>query len=169
MALSAEDVLAIKNLMVRYTQLVDLDSAPEEEFLSLFTEDAVIISPQRGRFEGRAGQRVYAEGARRSRGAVLANGIRPALIRRCLSNFLVEGDDDTATMRVYVINFLTELQTAPRRSEFKSCGHYECELRKLDGAWRMSRRVMVMDNVNGGPNDKSHLDHSEIPTVLVPA
>jgi hypothetical protein len=167
MSLPAEDVLAIRALMVRYSQLVDLDSAPEDEFLALFTEDALIISPQRGRFQGRDAHRAYAYGARHSRYGVGDGTTKAAQVRRVLSNFLIEGDGNQATMQVFVLNFATELLTPPRQTQFFSAGHYECDVRKVDGEWKIARRVLYLDNLSGTPNDKSDRNHTEVPLVIV--
>jgi hypothetical protein len=164
MALPVDDVLAIQNLLVRYTLLVDLESAPEEDFLALFTDDAVLVSPHTGRYQGREGQRAYARNVRLSRNGVAKAG----LVRHVVTNFRVDGEGDEARMTAYLTTYSTDLtHPAPRSTALGSTGQYDCEVRRVDGDWKMATRIVSLDRVTGTPTDKSEVDHADIPHVLV--
>lgn len=165
MALSAEDVLAIEDLIVRYTHIIDLESTPEVAFLELFTEDAVIVSPARGRYEGQEGLKAFAYEQHHSRFGVE----RLAQLRHFITNVQVEGDGDQATLKCYSVNFATDQKASPRVMRFLLACGYECDVRRVDGRWRLASRVAFYDHLTGTPGDHSESDHSAFPLVLVPA
>jgi hypothetical protein len=165
MALSAEDVLAIEQLLVRYAYIIDLESTPEDEFLKLWTEDAVIVSPARGTYRGLEGLKAFAHEQRHSR----FGQERVAQLRHFITNVQVEGDGEEAKMRAYSINYATDQKTTPRTSKLLLACHYDCDVRRVNGEWRLASRVATYDHVSGTPGDKSELDHSEVPLWLVPA
>ena len=154
MPLSAEDVLAIQQLMVTYAYLIDMRSAPEAEILSLFTEDALLVSPLRGRSQGRAGQRAFARYEAEAPWGVPGE----VQARHLMTNFLIDGDGEQARMLVFLTVYVTELATSPRVTELRFTGHYDCEVRKVDGAWKLASRVLHLDNVSGTPADISERD-----------
>lgn len=164
MALPVEDVLAIQQLFNRFLWVLDMEGAPEEELLAMFTEDAYIVGPARGRYEGREGQRAFAEQQRNSRYGAVGAGRN----RHVVTNQQVVGDGDEATMRVYGLGFRTELTEDPRTTRFLLSCHYDCEVRRVDGEWKFAGRTAFYDTISGTNKDKSNMDHSEIPHVVVP-
>ena len=58
MGLPLEDRIAVQDLLVKYAYAIDVECT-EQEFLDLFTEDAVMVSPLSGRHEGIAGVKKF--------------------------------------------------------------------------------------------------------------
>lgn len=165
MPLSIEDELAIEDLLVRYAYVTDLETSPEDAFLALFTEDAVLTSQITGRYEGREGQKAFAEQLRSGRFGVL--GL--ARSRHVHANFEITGEGDEAFMRAYVVRFATDFRSTPVTTQFVAVGHYDCDVRRVDGEWRLASRHQLYDHITGTDRDRSHVDYKDIPYVLVPA
>jgi hypothetical protein len=127
--------------MVRYAFAVD--EAEEEEFQRIFTDDAVIDGPW-GKHEGVEGVKRFAKNFPRL--AVERKNVKG---RHLMTNFLIDGDGDSATMKVYFVEFKTDTSPSdPSRattSEVLSTGKYDCLARKVDGAWRLQQRLLTMD------------------------
>jgi hypothetical protein len=158
MGLSVEDKREIEELLIRYTYLLDLESTPREEFLALFTDDAILVSPIRGRFVGRAGLETFAEyEANASWGTS-----RTEQLRHIVTNFLIDGNGGTASMKAYVVLYITRLDTPHRQTDFSLAGHYECDVVRVDGTWKLKSRILFLDTVSGGPNDMSSQEYDAV-------
>lgn len=161
MGLSAEDRFEIEDLMIRYTWLKDVGPLHEEEFLALFTEDAILESPTQGHYEGVEGLREFARHDRTS-------GSKTQIMRHVLSNFLVDGAGDRATLKVYMIVFFTQMITVwgndrPPTLSPSFVGHYECDVRKVNGTWRLATRILYSDRHSGTPFDLSRVPWQKLP------
>lgn len=141
MPIPLEERLAIQDLLVRYTWYVDF-GCTEAEFMRLFTEDALIDSPLSGKYENLEGlKRFYVKNA----------GTRSeVLTRHFLTNCLVEGEGNQATMKAYFMIMMTPPKPQhPRRvkqTEFVYTGGYDCEAVKVKGEWRLKRRTVTTDS-----------------------
>jgi hypothetical protein len=140
MALTIEDRLALQDLMVRYAYCLDVNCT-EEEFVELFTENAIMESPVSGRHEG-------AEGVRQFLRKAVARRAK-ARIRHFITNFLIDGEPDRATIKAYFIEAMTQLEIlypkAERNTEFLLAGSYDCVARKINGKWKLERRTVHVD------------------------
>jgi ketosteroid isomerase-like protein len=129
---SVEDRLAIEDPLVRYTTA--LDEGDVEGVVGCFTEDGWLDSPIIGRHEGEAALRAFAAdiAARRRRGAQF---------RHVVSNFRIDVSGDRGRARCYLL----DLATVAGVTTLLSPGEYDCELRKVDGEWLFSSRLVMMD------------------------
>ena len=138
MPLSMEDHQQVQDLMVRYAFAVDIDGT-EEEFLKIFTEDALLIGPK-GHHEGVQGIKDF---ARR------IVGRKEIQLRHFITNCLIDGDGDRATIKAYFVEFLTYKNLIPpkhiRTSEVLYVGTYDCVARKVDKVWRLQERIVNVD------------------------
>ena len=130
---SLGDRLAIHDLFVRYTCAIDAGDV--ETLVDCFAEDGSLQSPAVGEYSGRAAIRVFAQRF----SAFRRNGSQ---LRHVISNLAVEVGCDQATATCYLIVFLTK----DGKSQMLAPGQYECELRKMDGAWRFQKRVVKHDH-----------------------
>jgi len=132
-SVSVEDRLAISDLFVRYT--CALDAGEIDTIVDCFTEDGALVSPAVGTHAGHAAIRAFAERFARFR----QNG---AQLRHVISNLLVQADGDRGHATCYLTVFLTR----DGKSRLLAPGQYDCELRKVDGAWRFQNRVVRHDH-----------------------
>lgn len=132
MALSLEDRFAVNDLFVRYT--VALDSGDVDTIVSCFTEDGCLESPAVGKHTGHDGIRAFSE-------RFSAMNKRGVQLRHVISNLAMTIDGDTGHATCYLTNILT----VNGASQLMPPGRYECELRKVDGAWLFQRRVVILD------------------------
>lgn len=158
MALSVNDRLEIEELIVRYTYFLDGFSS-KEEFVSLFTEDGVLVSPYSGRYVGRKAVEEFAD---RKLASHSYGPDRTEQMRHIVSNVLIEGDGDTATMKAFLLDFTTRLDVPKRSTDFILAGHYECDVVRVNGKWKLKSRVLIVDTITGGPYDNSGLDAFEV-------
>jgi 3-phenylpropionate/cinnamic acid dioxygenase small subunit len=139
MSLSSEDRQQLNDLMMRYARAVDIDGT-EEEFLAMFTEDAVIDGPA-AHHEGTQGVKDFA------RRVIERRKLRQG--RHVVTNLLIEGAGDHASVRAYLVVYMTETTPIPpknsRTSELLYVGVYECIARRVDGAWRLKQRIVKVD------------------------
>jgi uncharacterized protein (TIGR02246 family) len=133
MPLSIEDRLAIGDLFTRYT--CALDAGDVDTLVDCFTGDAELVSPVAGTLAGRAAIRAFAERFARFR----ANGSQ---LRHVISNLLMQVNGDAARATCYLTVFLTR----DGKSRLLAPGVYDCELRRIDGAWRFQTRVVKHDH-----------------------
>ena len=123
MPLSADDRLAIADLLARYCHTTD--SGTPEQWASLFVAGGVFDGGERwGVARGRAELLAYAQ--RFGRG-----------VRHFTSSPLIEGDGDTARVRLYLTSIAAGGPPAPRIA-----AEYTDTLRKVGGAWRFVERVV---------------------------
>ncbi len=136
MALTLEDRLAVQELMVRYAYGIDTDCT-EAGWLDLFTENAVMTSPFSGVHEGFEGVKQFRNKFLPRRGKIQ--------IRHVITNFLVDGEGDRATLKAYFTELKTDLQASKPKTELFFCGSYDCVARKIDGKWKLERRTVNID------------------------
>ena len=143
MALTLEDRNSIQDLLIHYAYAIDIGST-EEEFLDLFTEDAIMTSPVSGVHEGVEGVKKFRDRHVATRGKVL--------IRHFITNFIVDGDGGRATLKAYFFEFKTQLELIPpqteRKTEFLFCGNYDCVAIKAKGKWKLQRRTVYVDHLS---------------------
>jgi len=138
--LPVSDRVEIQELMARYAWCMDMGST-DEEFLSIFTTDAVLDSPISGHHAGVEGVKQF-----HAKNGEIRNEV---LMRHFISNYVIDGEGDRARLRAYFILVMTPRK--PRRprpvreTEFVFVGGYDCEAVKLDDAWRLKRRTVTVD------------------------
>ncbi len=149
MAFTLEDRQAVQDLLVRFAYAVDV-TATEEEFLDIFTDDAIMDGPNTGYSVGREGLLAFIRGTVDRRGKVQG--------RHILTNFLITGNDHEAKLKAYFIGTRTDLlPPAPKKPEslFLYTGNYDCLARKVNGVWKMARRTVYVDTLN--PESRKHI------------
>jgi hypothetical protein len=139
MPISVEDKIAIQELMARYIRAVDVDCS-EEEFLGLFTNDAVMSSPVTGDSVGTEGLGSFRNGFMERRGKLQ--------LRHLITNHIIEGDGDAARLQAYflIVQTRIDVPAEERKTEIRFCGTYDCELRKRSGEWKIHRRHVEIDS-----------------------
>ena len=151
MTLTLEDRIALQDLMTKYAYYVDVECS-ENEFLDLFTEDAIIDSPMAGRYEG-------VEGVKRFRLERILAKREKIQMRHVITNFLIEGDGNQATIKAYLSNSRTQLEVPPGvepKVEFLYTGSYGCTARKIGGKWKLAHRTGYIDaQGKQGPRGKT--------------
>lgn len=138
----AADRAAIENLQARY--LFALDFGDPAAYASTFTEDG-ILDWGAGEIEGRD---AIADVVRRDGPPEENTGdadLRPAAGRHNITNIVLEIDGDTAVGRAYWFHMGND--NPERAAQLNSFGHYEDELRKVDGEWLFSKRVIYNEQV----------------------
>jgi hypothetical protein len=152
--------------MMRYAWILDMEQGSEEDFLALWTADAVIESPRNGRYEGIDGIREMFK--RHNAGP--NSGAGAFQFRHVLTNFLVEGDRDHATMRLFGTGFATPRTVGsgarkdrPPTQCATYIGHYVCDVRKVEGTWKLASRILYLDNVTDTPFDVGSIPWRELP------
>jgi hypothetical protein len=123
MSLSTDDRLAILELAGRYSHATDHQDA--EALANTFTDDGIFeidgMEPRRGR-----AAHIQATNAPRPAGLVM---------RHFISNPVIEGDGDTATMKVYV-----EVKNLAAEGKPMLVGCYHDDLRRVNGEWKFAKR-----------------------------
>ncbi len=127
MALTIEDRLEILDLAARYSHATDHGDG--EALADTFTEDGV--------FEGAGEPRVGRAAHVAATNALAASGM---VLRHFVSNPVIEGDGDRATMLLYV-----EVKNLAEPSMPMLVGRYHDELRRVDGRWKFARRLVEVD------------------------
>jgi uncharacterized protein (TIGR02246 family) len=130
---SIEDRLAINDLFVSY--VCALDAGDVETVVNCFTEDGALVSPAVGSHAGHAAIRAFAERFARFQ----RNGSQ---LRHVISNLAMRVHGDRAHATCYLTVFLTR----DGQSRLTAPGQYECELRRVDGAWRFQNRIVRHDH-----------------------
>jgi len=136
MALELEDRLAVQDLMYRYAYGIDVDCT-EQEWLDLFTENAIMTSPYSGVHEGVEGVKQFRNKFVPRRGKIQ--------IRHVITNLLIDGDGDCATIKGYFVELKTDLQATKPKTELFFAGTYDCLARKIAGKWKLERRAVSVD------------------------
>jgi hypothetical protein len=150
-ALSTDDKREIRQLLVRYTWFID-SYLPEREFFRLFTDDAVLSSPSAGRFEGQRGLAAFLA---YRKDTPSWGPDRAGQLRHLVSNALVEGAGDTAFMRAFLVAVSTPTDGENGKSEVLLAGHYECDVVRVGGVWKLKSRIEVADTAGGEPADRA--------------
>jgi uncharacterized protein (TIGR02246 family) len=133
-ALSAEDRLAIEEVVYRYARACDLEGTLDD-FLAIFTDDAVLAGPLTDPVEGREGIREWFAGLERFR--------EQTRVRHVITNVLAEETEDGARAYAYLSEVLVYPTPVPGRAaatEVAVLGDYTFQLRRADGGWRIARR-----------------------------
>jgi uncharacterized protein (TIGR02246 family) len=132
MSPSVEDRFAISDLFVRYTTA--LDAGNVDTIVACFTEDGALESPVIGKYSGHDGIRAFSE-------RFAAMHQRGVQLRHVISNLAMKVDGDAAHATCYLTNIIT----VDGKSQMMPPGRYECELRKVDGAWLFQNRLVILD------------------------
>lgn len=140
----ASDRAQIEDLQARY--LFALDWQDPEAYASTFTEDGV-LDWAGGIAQGREAIREDVRGMRASFAVQEAEAapLRPARLRHFITNVVVRIDGDTATSRAYWMEF--DNRNAEREAYSGAYGHYEDELRKVNGQWLFSKRKIYNEEM----------------------
>jgi uncharacterized protein (TIGR02246 family) len=128
-----EDRFGINDLFVRYT--CALDAGDAETVIDCFAEDGTLVSPAVGEHTGRPAITAFAH-----RFAKFQKS--GSQLRHVISNLQMSVDGDRAHATCYLTVFLTKDGT----SRLLAPGRYDCQLRKVDGAWKFQRRVVLHDH-----------------------
>ncbi|MEY2855125.1 MAG: hypothetical protein RL030_2257 [Pseudomonadota bacterium] len=133
----ANDRAEIEDLQGRY--LFALDWQDPELYASTFTEDGVLVWSG-GTVNGRTAIVKEMQQAREADAkAHAAAAPLPAFKRRhYVSNLVLRVDGDRATARAFWFEFNND--GADRKPYVGAYGHYEDDLRRVDGRWLFTRR-----------------------------
>jgi len=131
-----EEWFAINNAFIRYA--TSLDHGDVDAVVDCFTADASLESPVLGKFEGREGIREFAAKTAR----LLDEDVQ---FRHVVSNLVAEVEGERAHARCYLLDF----RTRAGKTQLLSPGEYDCDLVRVDGQWRFTRRVVMMDQAFG--------------------
>jgi uncharacterized protein (TIGR02246 family) len=149
----AADRAAIQDLQGRY--LFALDWQDADAYAATFTEDGV-LDWAGGIVRGRDAIRKEVQGMR-ARFEKQAQGdapARPARLRHFITNVVLEFDGDRAFGRAYWFELNDDNRN--RWPYVGGYGHYEDELRRVDGHWLFVRRKIYNEMLEGrtaGPRD----------------
>lgn len=141
----AEDRAQIEDLQARY--LFGLDFRDPAAYAATFTADGVLDFGA-GKLVGREAIAAFVEDSRASAAQQRANdtsGIRPAAGRHNISNIVIDIDGDRATATAYWFHIGND--NPDRSAQLNSFGHYEDELRKVNGEWLFSLRKIYNEQV----------------------
>lgn len=142
----ARDRAQIEDLQGRY--LFAMNWGDFETYASTFTEDGV-LDWARGTATGRDAIRQEAEVLWQVFSG-LEEGESPASApkrRHFIANQVLDIDGDTAIGRAYWYEF--DIGMSGQQPFVLAYGHYEDELRKIDGKWLFSRRVIYNEILEG--------------------
>lgn len=133
----AQDRSEIEDLQGRY--LFALDWQNPELYASTFSEDGVLIWAG-GTARGRAAIVKDMQQAKEvdARAAAGVAPLRPPRRRHFISNVVLRIEGDQATERAYWFEFNDDVRD--RRPYLGAYGHYEDELRRINGQWLFSKR-----------------------------
>lgn len=129
MPLSVADHIEIHDLLARYNHAIDAGDAPA--WAATFTSDGAFTSSGRTRTGTQELQAFAVDFATRMPGS-----------RHWVSNVVIEGDDDRATMRCYLQLLKTGAGSPPT---IATTARYEDTLRRVDGVWKFASRTVVPD------------------------
>lgn len=146
----AQDRAEIEDLQARYLFALDWQDAPA--YAATFTEDGV-LDWAGGIVKGREAIAAEVRGMRASFAKKEAGDAprRPARLRHFITNVVIKVDGDRATGAAYWFEF--DNDTRDRWPYSGGYGHYEDELRRVDGHWLFTRRKIfneVMDSRAAG-------------------
>lgn len=142
----AEDRARIEDLAARY--LFALDFRDAKTYSETFTEDG-ILDYGTGEIKGRKAIFDLIDGMnQRAKDAQAgdASGLRPAKGSHNISNMVIKVEGNTAKMVAYWYHHGND--NPERSSSVTSYGHYEDELRKVNGEWLFSKRKIYNEQVD---------------------
>lgn len=125
--------LEIQDLYTRYFDA--LDNGPDEQWVNCFTDDGVLETPTLGVLG--AGHAALAAWIRSYHESWKKGEQR----RHMLTNLAVDIQGDSATGGCY----LTAYHCKADKAKLGVVGYYRDRLVKLNGAWRFSHRLVVVD------------------------
>lgn len=133
----ALDYHEIKNLRSKYAQTIDHAAATGEweEFVALYTEDAVVDYPQTT-MQGHDEIEAFGNEIEDFYEFSMHTALMP----------VIEVNDDQATGEWYML----VVYTATDGSEGYVVGRYEDEYRRVDGDWKFSRIEAIISKDTGG-------------------
>jgi hypothetical protein len=141
----ALDRFLIHELQSRYALAHDLTDAAM--YAAVFTEDAELFGAGRLLAKGRDALHAIGVNDRKRFNAAAKDGERSfGALRHVITNSVIElAGDSAATGICYVLTVVNRPERGP---EILSVGRYEDEYRKVDGAWLIAKRTIVMDMGN---------------------
>ncbi len=130
---SAEDKLAINELVARYNMAMDQLQAAD--WAGTFTEDGELVIDGKSVAKGRAALTAMVENAAKGeyRG------------RHWVCNSIVDGEGNTARLRMYVLSFAINDGITPR-----VMGEYDDALVKNGGQWKFQTRRITFSAGKSG-------------------
>jgi hypothetical protein len=148
MTLSSADRIELGDILNRYLAACRLEDN-EATLLALFTDDAVLDGP-RNYSEGTEGVKEFAameRGTRTARAATDTPKPKSTTVgRMILSNPVIDGDGDDATVQCPWISITHDPHDDSVPAKFRT-GAYDAVCKKVDGRWRMQRRVVRIDGM----------------------
>ena len=129
MGLSTDDVLAIQALVATYNFAVDEGDA--DAFANTFTPDGVFTVGDQAEMRGHDALRAFVEGR-----------VGVAARRHVVSNFLVDGDGDEASLRAY-LQVVARVDDGSLRVATQ--GTYDDRLVRTPDGWRFTVRTFTPD------------------------
>ncbi|HKJ74234.1 MAG TPA: nuclear transport factor 2 family protein [Alphaproteobacteria bacterium] len=133
----AQDRAEIQDLQARY--MFALDWQDEDAYAGTFAEDGV-LDWAGGIVQGRDAIRAEVRGMRANfdKRAAAEAPARPSRLRHFITNTVIKVDGDTAVGKAYWFELDNDIRD--RRPYVGSYGHYDDEMRKVNGQWLFSRR-----------------------------
>jgi hypothetical protein len=149
----AEDRAEIEDLQARYMFALDWQDA--DAYASTFTEDGV-LDWAGGVVKGRDAIRKEVHGMKANfeKRAAAEAPERPSRLRHFITNIVIKIDGDKAVGKAYWFEFDDAIRG--RRPYVGAYGHYDDEMRKVNGKWLFSRRRInneMMDSRAAGPEN----------------
>jgi uncharacterized protein (TIGR02246 family) len=149
----AADRAQIEDLEARYVNALDWQDA--DAYAATFTEDGVLDWAQ-GVLKGREAIRAEVKGMRAAfaRKEAADAPLRPSRLRHFITNLALTIHGDTATDTAYWMEL--DNDNRYRRPVVGAYGHYEDELRRVNGRWLFSRRKIyneMMDSRAAAPKN----------------
>lgn len=140
----AEDRAKIEDLQARY--LFALDSFDLDTYVKTFTEDGILDIIDY-KVQGREEIKKKMEEARSvfSPSAEDEKPTHPVTSRHNITNIVIKIDGDKAVGRAYWFHYGNN--NPERKTVVDSHGHYEDEMKKVNGEWLFSKRVIYNENV----------------------
>jgi uncharacterized protein (TIGR02246 family) len=141
----AEDRAEIEDLQARY--LFALDWQDADVYAATFTEDG-ILDWAGGITQGREAIRADVRGMRAqfAKHEAADAPIRPARLRHEITNIVIRVKADQAIGRAYWFELNDDERD--RRPYVAAYGHYEDELRKVNGRWLFSKRKIFNEQMD---------------------
>jgi 3-phenylpropionate/cinnamic acid dioxygenase small subunit len=147
MAATTDDRLALEDLVLRYTYAVD--SGEDPELLSaMFTHDAVL---EGALWRRRSGIAEITEWAKQT--VAMRQDVK---MRHYISNLLVDVEGDVATMRAYLVAVYRRPVMETVDAARVLYGGYEFMARRVDGAWKLTKRSVHLDVTDAGTTRDPH-------------
>ena len=144
----ADDRAEIENLMYKY--VMAMDGRDGDAYAATFTEDGV-LDYAGGVLKGRTAISNMINGLKTGdakRKADDKSGLRAAKTHHMVTNFVLDVHGNTATGRAYWQS-VSNAGPIRRNAAVSGFGHYEDELRRVNGHWLFTKRHIyneVLDN-----------------------